>query len=117
MAYFKINDEDFSYCVNELKVGTTANYNAQTNAAGDTVVDFINRKKVIEVGIIPLNELDLGALTRAINNFTMSITYLEPELNTLKTIDCILPESNVEYQMIRVGNTMSKAFTLQFIEL
>lgn len=55
MAYFKIGDVDFSLYVNSLKVSKTANYSAQTNAAGDTVVDYINSKRTIEVGIIPLN--------------------------------------------------------------
>ena len=39
MAYFKINDIDFSDYVSELKVNKSANYNVQTNAAGDSVVD------------------------------------------------------------------------------
>lgn len=55
MTYFKINDIDYSMYVNELKVSKEANYNAQTNAHGDTVVDFINSKREIEVGIIPLD--------------------------------------------------------------
>lgn len=117
MAYFKINGVDFSHCVNELKVGTEANYNAQTNAAGDTVVDYINKKKNIEVGIIPLNDEELKTLTNAIYGFAMSISYLDPSTKELSEIVCILPTSNIEYQMIRVGKTMSKAFTLQFIEL
>ena len=54
MAYFKIDDVDFSTYVNELKINKSSVYNSQTNAAGDTVVDYINAKREIEVGIIPL---------------------------------------------------------------
>ena len=39
MSYFKIGDNDYSMYVNELKVTTDVNYNAQVNAVGDTVVD------------------------------------------------------------------------------
>lgn len=117
MAYLKINEVDFSTCVNELKVGNEANYNAETNAAGNTIVDYINTKRVIEVGIIPLTSTLLASLTSLINSFNVSLTFLNPATNALETINCIIPSSNVEYQMIRVDKTMSKAFTLQFIEL
>jgi hypothetical protein len=55
MAYFKIGEIDFSPYVNSLKINKSANYNAQTNAAGNTVVDYINSKRTIEVGIIPVD--------------------------------------------------------------
>ena len=47
MAYFKINGVDYSMYVNALKVSRECNYNAQTNANGDTVVDYINTKRNI----------------------------------------------------------------------
>ena len=117
MAYLKINDTDFSHCVNELKVGNEANYNAETNAAGNTVVDYINTKRVIEVGIIPLSSGLLAQLATALKSFYVSLTYLNPATNSTETIDCIIPSTNIEYYTIQVGKTMSKAFTLQFIEL
>lgn len=117
MAYFYINDIDYSNCVNELKVDTEANYNAQTNAAGNTVVDYINTKRVVEVGIIPLNETTLANLTTAISQFNVAISFLNPNTNSIEKINCIIPSSNVEYYTIQVGKVMSKAFTLQFIEL
>ena len=117
MAYFMINGIDYSHYVNELKVGSEANYNAQTNAAGDTVVDYINTKRIIEVGIIPLNQTTLANLTTAIDEFNVSITFLNPKTNSLESINCIIPSSNVEYYTIQAGKVMTKAFTLQFIEL
>ena len=117
MAYLKINEVDFSHCVNELKVGNEANYNAETNAAGNTVVDYINTKKIVEVGIIPLSSTVLAQLTSAIKAFNVSLTFLNPETNELEDINCIIPSSNVEYYTIRAGKTLTKAFTLQFIEL
>ena len=117
MAYFKINGVDYSHCVNELKVGNEANYNAETNAAGNTVVDYINTKKIVEVGIIPLTSTLLAQLTSAIKAFNVSLSFLNPETNSLETINCIIPEDEIEYYTIQINKVMYKAFTLEFIEL
>lgn len=117
MAYLKINNIDFSMYVNELAVSDTASYNAQTNAAGNTVVDFINRKRVIRVGIIPLTAQAMADLQAAINAFNVSITFLNPNTKALDTINCIIPASNVEYYTIQADKVLFDAFSLEFIEL
>lgn len=118
MEYFKIGDTDFSMYVNELKVDKDATYNAQTNAAGDTVVDFINHKRTIEVGIIPLDSAAMVALQNAIDTFNVSISFRNPQTGALETdVNCIIPSSGVEYYTIQNSKVMYKAFTLQFIEL
>ena len=116
MAYFKIGSTDFSNIVNELKVDSTSNYNSQTNAAGDTVVDYINTKRIIEVGIIPLDDTDMAKLQTAINDFKVMISFRNPRTNQLETIFCIIPESGVEYYTIQANKVMYKAFKLKFIE-
>jgi hypothetical protein len=101
MNYFKIDNKDFSLYVNELKVNQEAHYAAQTNAAGDTVVDFINHKRTIEVGIIPVDATAMISLQNAINAFNVSISFLNPQTNTLEeNVNCIIPTSNVEYYTI-----------------
>lgn len=118
MAYFKIGDVDFSHCVNELKVKTHNNYVAQTNAAGNTVVDYINKKRSITVGIIPLSDADMAALQAAITPFNVAISFRNPTNNVLaENVNCILPEDEVEYYTIQVNKVMYKAFTLTFEEL
>lgn len=116
MAYFKIGKTDFSNIVNELKVDNTSNYNSQTNAAGDTVVDYINTKRIIEVGIIPLDDTDMANLQTAIKDFNVMISFRNPRTNQLETIFCIIPESGVEYYTIQANKIMYKAFKLKFIE-
>ena len=116
MAYFKIGKTDFSNIVNELKIDNTSNYNSQTNAAGDTVVDYINTKRIIEVGIIPLDDTDMANLQTAINDFDVMISFRNPRTNQLETIFCIVPESGVEYYTIQANKVMYKAFKLKFIE-
>lgn len=118
MAYVKIDNVDFSMYVNELKVNNTHNYNAQTNAAGDTVVDYINKKRTITVGIIPLNTVAMANLQSAIDKFNVSISFRNPQTNELETnVNCIIPESEVEYYTIQADKVSYKAFTLTFIEL
>lgn len=118
MAYFKIGDTDYSMYVNQLIVNKEANYNAQTNAAGNTVVDYINHKRTIEVGIIPLDSAAMAALQTAIDAFSVSISFRNPQTGALEEgVSCIIPSSNVEYYTIQANKVMYNAFTLEFIEL
>lgn len=118
MAYCKINDLDVSRYVNELKVGKQANYNAQTNAAGDTVVDLINFKRTIEVGFIPLKDTDLRTVLAQIDGqLAATIHYRDPVNGALSTVNCMVPKHDVEYYTIQVGNVSYKTFTLTFTEL
>jgi hypothetical protein len=103
--------------VNALNVEKNANYTAQTNAAGDTVVDFINHKRVIEVGVIPVTSEAMAQLQALLDLFNVTITYLNPSTSALDTINCIIPSSNVEYYTIQAGNVSFKAFSLTFEEL
>ena len=101
MAYFKINGIDYSKIVNQLNISKEATYNAQTNAAGDTVVDLINHKRTIEVGIIPLDSEAMKNLLTAIDSFNVSISFLNPQTGTLEeNVNCIIPESEIEYYTI-----------------
>lgn len=118
MAYFKIGDVDFSMYVNELIIEKEANYTAQTNAAGNTVVDYINHKRTIEVGIIPLDSEAMAALQTAIDAFNVSISFRNPKTGLLEEgINCIIPENEIEYYTIQADKVMYKAFSLEFIEL
>ncbi len=118
MAYLKINDNDYSLCVNSLKVNKSVKYNSQTNAAGNTVVDYINEKRTIDVGIIPLDSATMQTLLADIDAFGVSLTFLNPRTNELEeNISCIVPSNNVDYYTITADNTSFKAFNIQFVEL
>lgn len=118
MAYFKINGVDYSMYVNELKVNKKANYNAKVNAHGDTVVDLINHKRTIEVGIIPLTDDIMKELLTAIDGFSVSISFLNPLTGVLEeNVACIIPARDVEYYTIQTNKVMFNAFTLTFTEL
>lgn len=117
MAYIKINDKDFSMYCNKLNVSKSANYTAQTNAAGNTVVDFINHKRTIQVGIIPLDSAVMADLQAELARFNVSITFLDPDTKALNTINCIIPEANIEYYTIQSNKVSFNAFVLEFVEL
>lgn len=118
MAYFKIGDEDFSMYVNSLKVKRSANYNTQTNAAGGIVVDYINSKRTIEVGIIPLNDVAMLKLQLALAAFKVSISFRNPQTNELETdVVCIIPNTEIEFYTIQSNRVLYNAATLTFTEL
>lgn len=104
--------------VNELKVSREVNYNSQTNAAGNAVVEYINEKRTIEVGIIPLSSENMIKLQAAVKPFNVSISFRNPDTNALEeNINCIIPSTNIEYYTIQSNKVLYKAMTLTFIEL
>ena len=118
MAYFKIGDTDFSAYVSGLKVTSNSNYNAQQNANYDTVVDYINTKRTIEVEIIPLDATAMASLLAAIDDFSVSISFRNPKTNTLATgVNCIITSNEVSYYTIQDTKVMYQKFNLKFNEL
>lgn len=118
MSYFLIDGVDFSMYVNELIIEKDANYNAQTNAAGNTVVDLINYKRTIKVGIIPLDNAAMVALQKAIDKFNVSISFRNPLTGALEeNVNCIIPSTGVEYYTIQANKVSFKAFSIEINEL
>ena len=117
MAYFKINDTDLSMYVSGLKISKAANYTAQTNAAGNTIVDYINTKRTIEVAIIALDGAALAAIQPLLDAFSVEIEYRDTITGELIKVNAILPANEIEYYTIQVDKVMYKAFTLTFTEL
>lgn len=119
MAYFfAINGHNYSMCVNKLMIGKEHNYKSMTTASGNTLVKYVNSKRTIEVGIIPLDDIAMMNLLADVDQFQVSISYRDPETNTLvENLKCIIPNRIVEYHTIQVGNVKYKAFSLQIKEL
>lgn len=118
MSYFKIDGNDYSAYVNGLTVSCETNYNSQTNAAGNSVVDYINQKRTITVGIIPLDDTVMAELLADVEKFNVSISFRNPKTNLLEeNVDCIIPDSEVEYYTIQANKVMYNALSLTFTEL
>jgi hypothetical protein len=109
---------DFSKYVNDLKINTTHNYKAATNAAGNTTVRYITSKRVIQVGIIPLDAASMKQLQTELDKFTVTLAFLNPKTGALEeNVKCIIPANGVEYYTVRADNVSFKAFALDFTEL
>lgn len=118
MTYLKINGVDFSDICNKLDVKTNVNYNAQTNAAGGTVVDYVGAKRTIDVGIVALSDADMIRVQQAISAFSVSLSFRDPRTNTLaEGVPCIIPSNTAAYYTIQDGNVRYNAMTLTFTEL
>lgn len=117
MAYLKINGNDYSMYCNQLKVNKESNYNAQTNAAGNIVVDYINAKREISAGIIPLNDSVMKTLLADIEAFNITLSFRNPHTNQLEEVNCIIPSTNIEYYTIQANKVLYNAMELTFIEL
>ena len=119
MSYFlKINGNDYSMYVNKLMVGKEHFYKSMTNAAGNTLVKYVNSKRTIEVGIIPLDGNVMARLLADVDKFNVTISYRNPETNdVIENVKCIIPNHLVEYYTIQSGNAKFKALSLQIKEL
>jgi len=119
MAYFKINNNDYSQYVSKLIVDTKHKYTARENASGTLMVKYMTKKRNVQVGIITLDDTTLSRLLTDINegNFEKQITFLNPQTKAMETIRCIIPVNSVEYYTIQAGNTRAKAFNLVCEEL
>ena len=116
--YFKINGTDYSKYVNKLTVGTEHFYKSMSTAAGNTLVKYINTKRVLDVGIIPLSGDAMTQFMQDINDFQVTVSYRDPVTNEVsEDINCIIPTHLVEYYTIQAENVQFKAFSLQIQEL
>lgn len=117
MSYFKIGDRDYSPYVNQLFVSHDIRYDALINANGDTVVDYINTKRILDVGFIPLDDEAMRQLQIDVKQFHMLVSFRNPETGELEEVDCIVPVNEVDYYTIQRNRVLYKPFTLQFVEL
>lgn len=119
MNYFKINGTDFSHLVKSLKVGyeTLVSDSSGRNAAGNTVIDVINRKIKLYVGLRHTTESEMRSFLSAIANYQVEATFLDPETNEFTTITTYTGTPEPEYYTIQANGTIYKPMNLNFIEL
>lgn len=117
--YFKINNKDFSDMVSGLKVGyeTLVSDNSGRNAAGDTVIDVINRKVKLYINIRHTTDDEMNSLLAAIANYVVDVSYLDPKTNRMKTITTYTSTPEPEYYTIQPTRTIYKPLSINFIEL
>lgn len=116
--YFNINGLDFSHMVSGLKVGyeTLVSGDSGRNAAGDTVIDVINRKYKLYVTFRHTTNIEMKAILDAIKDYVVTVTFLNPKTNTQTTITAYTGTPEPEYYTIS-DKTVYKPMSLNFIEL
>ena len=119
MAYLKINGVDISHIVNGLKVGyeTLVSDNSGRNAAGDTVIDVINRKIKLYVNIRHTTQDEMQAFLNAIKDYVVEVSFLNPKTKELTTITAYTGTPEPEYYSIQDGYVVYKPLSLNFIQL
>lgn len=117
--YFKINNTDFSHLVSGLKVGyeTLVSDKSGRNAAGDTVIDIINRKKKAYVSFRYMNDTEMASFLSAIADYVVNVSYLDSKTNTIQTFTAYTGTPEPEYYTIQPSGTLYKPMNLNFIEL
>lgn len=116
MTFFRVNYNDLSPYVSELNISYKENFNSQTNAAGDTMVDWKSTKRIVEVKLIPMKMFYYSMFSDVIG-FENEIEYLDPKTQQLNVINAILPSNAVSFYTIQDRNQLLNAVTLTFEEL
>ena len=119
MAYFKVNGKDFSHLVSGLKVGkeTLVSDNSGRNAAGNTVIDVINKKYKVYVTLRHTTGDEMKSFLSAINDYVVTAVFLEPQTNELKSITAYTGTPEPEYYTIQNEHIIYKPMSINFIEL
>ena len=118
MLNLKINNVDYSSLVSGLKIGyeTLVSDNSGRNAAGNTVIDVINRKVKVYVTLRHTTQEEMRSFLNAIKDYVVNVTYLNPETKALSTINAYTGTPEPEYYTIS-DKTIYKPMSLNFIQL
>jgi hypothetical protein len=116
--YFKINNKDFSHLISGLKVGfeTLVSDNSGRNAAGDTVIDVINKKVKVYATLRHTTNAEMASFLAAISDYVVNVSFLNPKTNSMQTITAYTGTPEPEYLTIS-DKTIYKPLSLNFVEL
>jgi hypothetical protein len=116
--YFAVNGTDFSYLVSGMKVGYEVLVSDESgrNANGDTVIDIVNRKRKLYVTLRHTTSDEMKKFLTVVNNFTVSVTYLDPKNGSRVSFASYTGTPEPEYYTIS-DKTIYKPMSLNFIEL
>ena len=116
--YFKINGQDFSHLVSGMKVGyeVLVSDSSGRNAAGDTVIDVINRKVKVYLTLRHTTAREMKDFLSAVKDYVVNVSVLNPETGALSTFNTYIGTPEPEYYTIS-NNTIFKPMSLNFIEL
>lgn len=116
--YFKINNTDFSHLVANMKVGyeVIVSEDSGRNAAGDSVIDIVNRKVKVYLGLRHTTNEEMKSFLAAVQDYVVNVSFLDPRTKELTTITTYIGTPEPEYYTIS-DKTIFKPLSLNFIEL
>lgn len=119
MSYLMINGANISHLVKGLKIGyeTLVADGSGRNAAGDTVLDVINRKVKVYVTFRPMDGAEMKYFMSLISDYVVNVTFMDSKTNALTTAQCYTGTPEPEYYWIHGSDVLYKQFQLNFIEL
>lgn len=119
MSYLTINGTDVSHLVKGLKIGyeTLVSEDSGRNAAGDTVLDIINRKVKLYVTFRPMDGSEMSSLLSAISDYVVNVSYRDSKTNALRTVTCYHGTPEPTYYWIHGNQVLYREFSFNFIEM
>lgn len=117
--YLRVNNVNLSDYVQSLRIGfeTLVSEDSGRNAAGNTVIDIVNRKDKVYITFRPMNQTEMASVLSAKAPFVVSTTYLNPKTGTNKTINCYTNTPEPEFYRIIDGKILYKPLSLNLIEM
>jgi hypothetical protein len=117
MAYLKINGVDYSPYIKKLKVDKAHYYEMKSSAGGKDRVTPKYTRRTVEVTVIVINDEVMQGLLTSLANLRNTISFRNPETNTLVDMDCIVEHKAVEYFTIQENKVLYQEFNLVFTEV
>lgn len=118
MEYFKINGHDYSPYVSQLTVDTQHVFNGGTKTNGQDWAVLKYTRRVLTVGIIPLDEDTMAQLQADLNRFNVTVAYRDPATNAMReNVKCVIPNNAVSYYNLAGVGKMYKGFLFTVKEL
>lgn len=116
--YFKINNQDFSHLVSTLKIGyeVLVSESSGRNANGDSVIDVVNRKHKVYVGLRHTFDDEMEAFLNALEDYVIEVSFRNPKTGAFSTIIAYHGTPEPEYYTLS-GRVIYKPLNLNFIEL
>ena len=119
MSYLIINGFDASNLVKSMRVGyeTLVSEDSGRNAAGNTVLDVINRKVKIYLTFRPMDGSEMASLLSSLSSYVINVSYRDSKTNTTNTITCYNSTPEPEYYWIHGNTVLYKELSFNLIEM
>lgn len=119
MEYFGINGVDFSHMVSSHKIGyeTLVSDKSGRNAAGDSVIDVVNRKRKLYITFRHTTGEEMAELLHAIADYVITVQYFDAKGEEVLDFTAYHGTPEPELYTKQGEHIIYKPMALNFIEL